>query len=59
MEAAERLLDNYAGCVCHVHVSSLDGDGHHLPLRADHEALCEPTLGRCLGARGSSRPHSW
>ena len=49
MEEAERLLDSYAGRLCHVHVSSLDEDGHHMPLAPEHEELFEHPLGRCLG----------
>lgn len=49
MEEAERLLDRYAGRLCHVHVSSLGEDGHHMPLEPGHEDLFEHALGRCLG----------
>jgi hypothetical protein len=49
MEEAERLLDRFAGRLCHVHVSSLGPDGHHVPLVPEHEALFEHPLGRCLG----------
>jgi hypothetical protein len=49
MEEAERLLDRFAGRLRHVHVSSLDDEGHHLPLSPEHEELFEHTLGRCLG----------
>src|SRR4051812_36363987 len=49
MDQAERLLDRFAGRLRHVHVSSLDSTGHHLPLTPEHEDLFEHTLGRCLG----------
>ena len=49
MEEGERLLDSFAGRLRHVHVSSLDETGHHLPLTPEHEDLFEHTLGRCLG----------
>jgi hypothetical protein len=49
MEEAERLLDRFAGRLRHVHVSSIDGEGHHLPLTPEHEEIFEHTLGRCLG----------
>jgi hypothetical protein len=49
MEEAERLLDRFAGRLRHVHVSSLDDAGHHLPLTSEDEDLFEHTLGRCLG----------
>ena len=49
MEVAEELLDSFAGRLCHVHVSSIDADGHHMPLAPEHEDLFEHSLGRCLG----------
>jgi hypothetical protein len=49
MEEGERLLDAFAGRLRHVHVSSLDAGGHHVPLTGDDEDLFEHTLGRCLG----------
>jgi hypothetical protein len=49
MEEAERLLDSLAGKLRHVHVSSLDETGHHVPLTPEHEDVFEHTLGRCLG----------
>jgi hypothetical protein len=49
MEEGERLLDALAGRLRHVHLSSLDETGHHLPLTSEHEDLFEHTLGRCLG----------
>jgi hypothetical protein len=49
MEEGELLLDRFAGRLRHVHVSSLDATGHHVPLTPEHEDLFEHTLGRCLG----------
>jgi hypothetical protein len=49
METGEGLLDAFAGRLRHVHVSSLDAEGHHIPLTPEHEDLFEHTLGRCLG----------
>ena len=49
MDEAERLLDSLAGRLRHVHVSSLDEEGHHVPLAPEHEELFEHPLGRCLG----------
>jgi Xylose isomerase-like TIM barrel len=49
MEVADRLLDRFAGRLCHVHVSSIGADGHHMPLVPEHEDLFEHPLGRCLG----------
>jgi hypothetical protein len=49
LEEGERLLDSFAGRLRHVHLSSLDETGHHLPLTPEHEDLFEHTLGRCLG----------
>ena len=49
MEEAERLLDGLAGRLRHVHLSSLDETGHHIPLTPEHEDVFEHTLGRCLG----------
>jgi hypothetical protein len=47
MAEGQRLLDRYAGRLRHLHVSSLDGAGHHLPLTDEHEELFGPLLGRC------------
>ena len=45
--AAHELLDRFAGRLRHLHVSSLDADGHHVPLtEADLEAF-RPVLDRC------------
>src|SRR4051794_30169893 len=47
MAEGQRLLDRHACRLRHVHLSSLDGDGHHLPLTDEHEDLFGPLLGRC------------
>jgi sugar phosphate isomerase/epimerase len=47
MAEGQRLLDRYAGRLRHLHVSSLDGSGHHVPLTVEHEELFGPLLGRC------------
>ncbi|HEX4689056.1 MAG TPA: hypothetical protein VH276_00110 [Solirubrobacteraceae bacterium] len=41
------LLDRYASRLRHLHVSSLDGAGHHVPLRPSDEAAFTPLLRRC------------
>jgi hypothetical protein len=47
MASAHALLDRFAGRLRHLHVSSLDADGHHVPLtEADLEAF-RPVLDRC------------
>jgi hypothetical protein len=47
MAGAAELLDRFAGRLRHLHVSSLDGDGHHVALRAADEAAFGPVLTRC------------
>src|SRR4051794_37819417 len=47
MAVAHDLLDRFAGRLRHLHVSSIDGDGHHVPLRAGDEAAFRPILRRC------------
>lgn len=42
-----RMLDSLGGRLRHVHVSSLDADGHHVPLTAEDEELFRPLLGSC------------
>jgi hypothetical protein len=44
---AQELLDRFAPRLRHAHVSSLDDDGHHVPLRLSDEAAFAPLLGRC------------
>jgi hypothetical protein len=47
MRGAGELLDRFAGRLRHLHVSSIDGAGHHVPLTdADDEAF-RPILRRC------------
>lgn len=41
------ILDRFASRLRHVHVSSLDGAGHHVPLRTADEAAFAPLLRRC------------
>jgi hypothetical protein len=43
----ERLLDRFACRLRHVHVSSLDAAGHHVPLRPGDEAAFAALLRRC------------
>jgi hypothetical protein len=47
MGAAHDLLDRFAGRLRHLHVSSLDGDGHHVPLRESDLEAFRPVLRRC------------
>lgn len=47
MAGAHELLDRFAGRLRHLHVSSLDDAGHHVPLTAADEAAFGPVLGRC------------
>jgi hypothetical protein len=47
MAGAHELLDRFAGRLRHLHVSSLDADGHHVPLTAADEAAFGPVLARC------------
>ncbi len=47
LDEAHRLLDAYGERLRHVHVSSLDGDCHHVPLTADDERDFLPVLRRC------------
>ena len=49
MGLAHELLDAFAGRLAEVHVSSIEPDGEHVPLRAvDAEAFL-PVLARCAG----------
>jgi hypothetical protein len=41
------LLDRFAPRLRHLHVSSLDGAGHHVPLRAADQDAFTPLLRRC------------
>jgi sugar phosphate isomerase/epimerase len=47
LAVGHELLDAFAPRLRHVHVSSLDGVGHHVPLRAADEAAFAPLLRRC------------
>lgn len=47
MVVGHELLDAYAGRLCHVHLSSLDGAHRHVPLRRDDEARFAAVLARC------------
>jgi sugar phosphate isomerase/epimerase len=42
-----RMLDALGARLRHLHVSSLDAAGHHVPLDADDEELFRPLLRRC------------
>jgi hypothetical protein len=47
MELANDLLDRFRDRLRQVHLSSLDDDGHHVTLTAEHEELFTPVLDRC------------
>ena len=47
MEEGRRILDAFTGRVRHVHLSSLDADSHHVPLRKEDEELFSGLLSRC------------
>lgn len=47
MAAAHELLDRFAGRLRHLHVSSLDAGGHHVPLRESDLEAFAPVLRRC------------
>jgi hypothetical protein len=47
MRGAQELLDRFAGRLRHLHVSSIDHAGHHVPLRAGDEEAFRPILRRC------------
>jgi Xylose isomerase-like TIM barrel len=47
MAAAHELLDRFAGRLRHLHVSSLDAAGHHVPLRESDLEAFGPVLRRC------------
>jgi hypothetical protein len=47
LAGAHDLLDRYACRLRHLHVSSLDEDGHHVSLREDDEEALRPILRRC------------
>lgn len=47
LDEAHRLLDAFGERLRHVHVSSLDGHGHHVPLHPDDERRYAVPLARC------------
>jgi hypothetical protein len=47
MDLANELLDRFRARLRHVHLSSLDGAGHHITLLPEHEELFTPVLDRC------------
>ncbi len=47
LEEGERLLDEFAGRLRHLHVSSIDEECRHQPLTAEHEARFSALLRRC------------
>lgn len=47
MKVAEELLDEFGSRLSHVHISSLDGELHHVALTSDDESLFAPLLKRC------------
>lgn len=47
MREGEMILDRFGARLRHLHVSSLDGDLHHVSLTREHEALFGPLLDRC------------
>jgi hypothetical protein len=47
MAGAGELLDRFAGRLRHLHVSSIDGAGHHVPLTDADDAAFRPVLRRC------------
>ena len=47
MELANDLLDRFRDRLRHVHLSSLDDDGHHITLTEEHEEIFTPVLDRC------------
>jgi len=49
MRLAHELLDAFADRLAEVHVSSIERDGEHVPLRAADAELFLPVLARCTG----------
>jgi hypothetical protein len=47
MDEAHALLDAFAARLRHVHLSSLDDELHHVPLRDEDQELFAPLLQRC------------
>jgi hypothetical protein len=49
MALAHELLDAFADRLAEVHLSSIEPDGEHVPLRADDAEAFTPVLERCTG----------
>jgi hypothetical protein len=49
MRLAHDLLDAFADRLAEVHVSSIERDGEHVPLRAADAEAFLPVLARCTG----------
>lgn len=49
MELARELLDAFGDRLAEVHVSSIEPDGEHVPLRPDDAEAFLPVLERCVG----------
>ena len=49
MGLAHELLDAFADRLAEVHVSSIEPDGEHVPLRAADAEAFLPVLERCVG----------
>jgi Xylose isomerase-like TIM barrel len=47
MEKAAEILDSFTSRLRHVHLSSLDGESHHVPLTRSDAARFAPLLDRC------------
>lgn len=47
LAVGREILDRFTSRLRHVHLSSLDGDGHHIPLTDDDELLFGELLDRC------------
>lgn len=47
MQEGASILDHFADRLTHLHISSLDDQGHHVTLRAEDEERFASLLGRC------------
>jgi hypothetical protein len=47
LDEGRAILDRFTARLRHVHLSSLDQDGHHVPLTSEDEALYARLLERC------------
>lgn len=47
LAVASEMLDRFGARLRHLHISSLDEDLRHVPLREEHQVLFAPLLGRC------------